>query len=289
MSGKATFWAWKQAGIAGNNKLVLLCYADFANEQNLSYPSKLTVAKLCGVSLNTVKRSVKWLIDNGYFADTGRQQTCSTVDKKYRETAVYQLNIDSSTRATGNQVQNEPSPNEVSKTGQPGPNEVSTRATVAPNPTNKPTNNNKPTTIVDTGIESIPFDRFWQTYPRKTNKIKAEVAWRKLKPDKALLDLITKNIADRLMAGDWSVDRPEFVPHASTYLNQHRWRDQIISRSAATQQYKSADQIRREKNAAAFDRFLKNHEGDKNGSQRAMQSAENYGNDVYEGYYERVD
>jgi len=83
-------------------------------------------------------------------------------------------------------------------------------------------------TSVDIEIKSIPFDDFWQIYPRKTNKPKAEAAWKKIKNKESALEAIKTNIQQRLDLGDWSLDQKEYIPHASTYLNNTRWEDEII-------------------------------------------------------------
>lgn len=75
----------------------------------------------------------------------------------------------------------------------------------------------------------IPFSEFWELYPRKTNKTKAEAAWKKLKATPETFAAIQENINARLRAGEWSLERKEFIPHASTYLNNARWEDEIIA------------------------------------------------------------
>ena len=90
-----------------------------------------------------------------------------------------------------------------------------------------------PDSLVPNGIDqSISFDTFWEAYPRKTNKAKAESAWKKLKPDENLFDLITKNITARLQVGDWDEDRKDYIPHPSTYLNGRRWEDEVIRKNS---------------------------------------------------------
>jgi hypothetical protein len=82
--------------------------------------------------------------------------------------------------------------------------------------------------------DSIPFEEFWNIYPRKTNKQKAELAWKKLKPSQDLLTIIHKNISERLQRGEWSLDQKDFIPHASTFLNGRRWDDEIVPKSGGS-------------------------------------------------------
>ena len=91
-------------------------------------------------------------------------------------------------------------------------------------------------------IESIPFDTFWIRYPRKTNRAKAEAAWKKLNPSQDLFDKIIENIDRRLLLDDWSCDRKDFIPHASTFLNGKRWEDEIVPKTGGNHVNKSPNQ-----------------------------------------------
>lgn len=71
-----------------------------------------------------------------------------------------------------------------------------------------------------------PFDRFWDAYPRKTNKQQARKAFGKIKVN---VDDLINDIEQRLASGHWSTDDKEYIPHPSTYLNQARWEDEIIT------------------------------------------------------------
>lgn len=65
-----------------------------------------------------------------------------------------------------------------------------------------------------------PFDEFWAVYPRKDNKKRAESAWRRLSKKK-------QEIAMRDCQTRYVNTERQFIPHASTYLNQERWEDEI--------------------------------------------------------------
>jgi len=91
-------------------------------------------------------------------------------------------------------------------------------------------------------IESIPFDTFWIRYPRKTNRAKAEAAWKKLNPSQDLFDKIIENIDRRLLLDDWSRDRKDFIPHASTFLNGKNWEDEIVPKTGGNHVNKQFDQ-----------------------------------------------
>ena len=68
------------------------------------------------------------------------------------------------------------------------------------------------------------FEAFWQVYPRKVAKKSAQSAWRhlnQLQRQKAL------EVIDQF-ADAWKArNELEFIPHASTWLNQHRFFDEV--------------------------------------------------------------
>lgn len=67
------------------------------------------------------------------------------------------------------------------------------------------------------------FDAFWSVYPRKVGKHKAQQAFEKLNVDDALMDTILKAV--EMQKKTWS--DPQFIPHPTTWLNQHRWEDEV--------------------------------------------------------------
>lgn len=111
----------------------------------------------------------------------------------------------------------------------------------------------------------ISFGDFWKFYPRKTNRDQAEKSFAKLKPDKQLFDQIILNIERRLQLGDWSLDAKNYIPHASTFLNQRRWQDEIIPRGEnnACQQNHKLSSVERlnvnlKRRSAARERVIQN-------------------------------
>lgn len=70
------------------------------------------------------------------------------------------------------------------------------------------------------------FEAFWKEYPRKVAKRGALKAWQKLNfiEQTQALEAITQHKAYWL-AKETEAD---FIPHASTWLNQGRWEDEIV-------------------------------------------------------------
>lgn len=71
------------------------------------------------------------------------------------------------------------------------------------------------------------FETFWKLYPRKTAKDNARKAFAKINPDAELLAEIMDSLAKHATCHDWLKDNGQFIPHASTWLNQKRWNDEV--------------------------------------------------------------
>lgn len=84
----------------------------------------------------------------------------------------------------------------------------------------------------------VPFETFWKLYPRKTDKGGARKAWAKA-IKKATMGVITAG-AQRF-AADPNLPEPQFIPHASTWLNNERWNDGPLPPRAGKQRPRTAD------------------------------------------------
>ena len=84
--------------------------------------------------------------------------------------------------------------------------------------TNKPINLLKSLKAIDR--KSDDFDHFWNLYPKKTGKLDAAKAWKKVSPN---LPEIIKAIKWQVMSRQWMEG---YIPNPSTYLNQGRWLDE---------------------------------------------------------------
>lgn len=69
------------------------------------------------------------------------------------------------------------------------------------------------------------FEDFWKQYPRKIAKRSALKSWQRLSPvdQKLALDAITNHVAYWKASGT----EPQYIPHASTWLNQGRFEDEL--------------------------------------------------------------
>jgi hypothetical protein len=69
------------------------------------------------------------------------------------------------------------------------------------------------------------FDRFWESYPRKTAKQEAIKAFEKLKPDAMLIETMVKAVERQKQSAQWQEDGGRYIPHPATWINQRRWED----------------------------------------------------------------
>jgi hypothetical protein len=98
-----------------------------------------------------------------------------------------------------------------------------------PVPTNNKNNNssigNNEKLQKDAEYEGL-FAIFYNAYPKHKGKVAALKAFKKLKPDRALLDEILKALEWQKQQEEWKKDRGQFIPNPATYLNGRRWEDE---------------------------------------------------------------
>lgn len=84
---------------------------------------------------------------------------------------------------------------------------------------------------LDQTLFDLWFSDFWKAYPRKVGKSAAEKKFRAiLRKSKEPIALVEKMIAavkEQTVKLEW-IDRPQYCPHPSTWLNQARWEDEVV-------------------------------------------------------------
>jgi hypothetical protein len=70
------------------------------------------------------------------------------------------------------------------------------------------------------------FEQFWESYPKKANKQKAERSFQKLAPSDELGETMMAAVDRQKRMPQWLKDGGEFIPHASTWINGRRWEDE---------------------------------------------------------------
>lgn len=69
------------------------------------------------------------------------------------------------------------------------------------------------------------FEKFWEAYPKKRSKAKAEKAWKAIKPSEHLQDRILGAIETAKTSADWRKDGGQFIPYPASWLNSKGWED----------------------------------------------------------------
>jgi hypothetical protein len=70
----------------------------------------------------------------------------------------------------------------------------------------------------------IDFNVFWNEYPRKVGRKIAERKWKTLDEDERRR--VLHGLALWKCSSQWVGGGGEYIPYASTFLNQERWRDE---------------------------------------------------------------
>ena len=120
----------------------------------------------------------------------------------------------------------------------PAPNENSKKHTVAAScgelPQDAPVIQNPESRILNTESRTnarareVDFDRFWEAYPRKMGKVKAQAAFQKVTVP---VDVLLSAIAEQKKSPQWQKDNGQFIPHPATWLNGRRWEDETTGAS----------------------------------------------------------
>jgi len=70
------------------------------------------------------------------------------------------------------------------------------------------------------------FEIFWRIYPKKVSKKAAAKKWLKINPNKNTARMIILKVLET-KEKKWNLSESRFIPHAATWLNGERWRDEI--------------------------------------------------------------
>lgn len=80
------------------------------------------------------------------------------------------------------------------------------------------------------------FEAFWHLYPRKVGKGAAERAWN-THVAKGHGMAIVELLAGQLGQADWVKEGGKYIPYPATWLNQHRWLDEVKGGSDGSGKY----------------------------------------------------
>jgi len=69
------------------------------------------------------------------------------------------------------------------------------------------------------------FITFWEAYPRKVAKVKAQASFEKINPDEKLLAIMIESIRRSNSSDEWQKSDGQYIPHPASWLNSRRWED----------------------------------------------------------------
>ncbi|MBP3400017.1 MAG: hypothetical protein J6K75_09690, partial [Erysipelotrichaceae bacterium] len=98
----------------------------------------------------------------------------------------------------------------------------------APNEEYKKNIYNAQTTSFDA---KMMFKEFWDLYPRKVSKKKSEETFLKKIKDEETYERLMNGL--KAAVNEWKTEKTQqkFIPHASTWLNHERWKDEALNAS----------------------------------------------------------
>lgn len=202
MSHYMTALAMKQRGLKPATKIVLYWLADHHNgETGECFPSHKRLAKLCECSDRDVRRQINKLVDLGLVTIENRSR-----DNGSQTSNGYRLHLT----------------DDDARTNSPAPVDKLSDPPVRICPTHNLGNNNLG---IEPNIYSAEhsFGMFWAIYPRKIGKAQAQKVWSRITkkvPAETILDGLRSQLPIL------KAKETQFIPHASTWLNQERWNDE---------------------------------------------------------------
>ena len=227
MSVRTMARVWELSANRGNDLLMLLAIADFADDDDgNAYPAVSTLAAKCRMQARNANRILATLRESGELEI--RQNEGPHGTNLYRvvlpalplSVLTGAVNSDRVSKRTATPVRTYQKPLSV-LTDKPSVNhqEPSTHVIDA----KKPHRSCSPSA---SGSAEDDFAAFWKHYPKKVAKPQAIKAWNKVKPTGQTIADLMAGLERQKSSSDWLKDGGQFIPHPATWLNQRRWEDE---------------------------------------------------------------
>jgi hypothetical protein len=206
-------WALRQDVRPAGAKLLLIALANYTNEHHVCWPSKTRLALDCSMDKRQICRHLAELQEKGLVKVEERYQDGAQI------TSLVTLSV-TQCIVTPSVVEDTP-PSGVDVTppvAQKTPPQWRGRHT---EPSLEPSMNLK-------NISDEDFERFWKAYPRRDGpnpKATALTAWKKAVKKEDAETILTATTAYAKECEVKGIVKTQFVPMASTWLNQERWND----------------------------------------------------------------
>jgi hypothetical protein len=199
---------WLDPDLSTNEKVMLVEINSLDSEDRGCFARNAHFAKFFSLSISRVSEVINSLARRGYIAIEEVREDGVT------ERRIRMLRDLSAPPSENRRVQETPTPpseNTKAPNKERGTDEVNTP---------KPPKGGK-------GLGPHPFfEEFWAQYPNRSAKKTASARFSRINPDRALLDRMLAALAQQKTTDQWIRG---FIPHASTWLNQERWNDEVES------------------------------------------------------------
>lgn len=250
-------WIMRHEKITGNSLRLYLQLRSYAGSKEIAWPSKKTLATDLGVAVNTIESAINVLLEIGCiqyearFTNDGRQT--SNLYRVLWEDQSSIIECDPPKNVGGDPPKNWGGEGTKNWGGDP-PKNWGTNLYLDET---KPIEPRLIESIHETASEKsrfdLSFDEFWKTYPRRSGKIKAKEAFRKVLKTTDAQTVIdgAKRYADDPNRQD------EFTAHPTTWLREGRWEDDPLPERGTAQLSKSE---MNEKYSSKLDRQIEQYE-----------------------------
>ena len=240
---------WGMEGVSQAEMLLLLALADRSNDDNICWPGQTSLAKKCGTTERTIRRTLKSLESKNLLTITARQG-----DGAGRKTNIYALTLEPQI------VVEEGQPDNMTGGGQPdisgraighleGGNRAYRPSNTSVNTSEEPSVNNNVSKQVDARLPAKritkpqSFKDFFTAYPSDRKGGRDQQAWdlaKKLKlTDDDFIAMIIDVNQRKQQDQKW---KSGCVHGISRYINEHIWKTPIITKQASIgrQQFKTS-------------------------------------------------
>lgn len=81
------------------------------------------------------------------------------------------------------------------------------------------------------------FEKFYKDYPKKVKKQDVKKWFKKNKPSSELFSSMMSSLEQFRGSKDWLKEKGQYIPYPSTWLNQRRWEDEVMTKKQEQTKY----------------------------------------------------
>lgn len=192
---------------------VLIALFSFRNKTtNTVFPSRTVLATRTGLHINNISATTSELEELGWLAKSGKGG--------FSKATRYELKVPNFLGVNPTVAESTTLAESTSTTLAESTTFTLAESTRGKEDTKEDTKEDISSTQKET------FEIFWSAYPKKESKKKAFERWCKIKNPEIVLQDILKALVWQKTQPNWTDQGGQFIPMATTYLNQERWLDE---------------------------------------------------------------